>query len=65
MAEKIISFNKAIEELEEILQRIESGALDLDDLTSQVKRASSLLKICNDKLRSTEEELEKIVKDIE
>ncbi len=65
MAEKIISFNKAIEELEEILQRIESGALDLDDLTSQVKRASALLKICNDKLRSTEEELEKIVKDIE
>ena len=51
MSEENISFSKAIDELEEILLRIESGDMDLDDLTSQVKRASSLLKICNNKLK--------------
>lgn len=65
MAEEKISFNKAIEELEGILKKIESGEMDLDDLTKQVKRASSLLETCNKKLKSTEDELEKIVKDME
>ena len=44
---------------------IESGEMDVDDLTSKVKRASVLLDICNKKLRKTEEELDKIVEDIE
>lgn len=60
-----ITFNDAIHELESILKGIESGEMDLDDLTNQVSRASELLKICNSKLRHTETELEKIVKDME
>ncbi|MEE4117263.1 MAG: exodeoxyribonuclease VII small subunit [Marinilabiliaceae bacterium] len=63
--DKKISFNEAISELEIILKQIESGEMDLDDLTSKVKRASALIEICNKKLRSTEEELDKIVKDLE
>lgn len=63
--EKKISFNEAISELEIILKQIESGEMDLDDLTSKVKRASALIEICNKKLRSTEAELDKIVKDLE
>ena len=63
--DKKIKFNEAINELEIILREIETGDMDLDDLTSKVKRASSLIEICNKKLRSTEEELEKIVKDLE
>jgi len=65
MAEEKITFNKAIEELETILEKIENGDMDLDDLTAEVKRASKLLETCNKKLKSTEEELEKIVKDME
>jgi exodeoxyribonuclease VII small subunit len=65
MAEKKPTFNEALEELELILKEIESGEMDVDDLTSKVKRAALLLDICNKKLKKTEEELDKIVADIE
>lgn len=65
MAEKIPTFNEALEELEIILKEIESGEMEVDKLTKKVKRASVLLEICNNKLRKTEEELERIVEDLE
>ena len=65
MKKQEITFNDAILELERILKDIEGGEIDLDELTTQVSRASELLKICNNKLRHTESELEKIVKDME
>jgi len=65
MAEKKPTFNEALEELESILREIESGEMDVDNLTSKVKRASILLDICNRKLKKTEEELDKIVEDLE
>ena len=65
MAEKKITFNEALEELELILKEIESGKMDVDNLTSKVKRASVLLDICNKRLKKTEEELDKIVEDLE
>ena len=64
MAEKKIKFNEAIKELEEILQKIESGELDVDELSGKVKRASELIKICQDKLRETENEVDKIIEDM-
>lgn len=60
-----ITFNDSVLELETILKNIEGGEMDLDDLTAQVSRAAELLKVCNNKLRQTETELEKIVKDME
>ena len=65
MAEKKPTFNEALEELENILKEIESGEMDIDDLTTRVKRAANLLDICKKKLKLTEEELDKIVEDIE
>ena len=64
MAEKQPSFNEALQELELILKEIESGEMDVDNLTTKVKRASQLLEICNKKLKKTEEELDKIVEDL-
>ena len=65
MAEKKISFNEAIKELEIILEQIESGEPDVDELSGKVKRASELIKICRKKLKSTEEEIDKILEDME
>jgi len=56
MAKKEFSFNNAVQEIENILQNIESGDLDIDKLSVEVKRASELIKECQKKLRSTEEE---------
>jgi len=64
MAENI-SYKEAIEEIESILQQVESGELDVDQLTDKVKRVSALLEICNKKLKTTEKEVEKIIKDMQ
>ena len=65
MAEIKISFNEAIKELEMILEQIESGEPDVDELSGKVKRASELIKVCRKKLKSTEEEIGKILEDME
>jgi exodeoxyribonuclease VII small subunit len=64
MTKKEFSFNSAVTEIEEILHKIESGDLDIDKLSVEVKRASELIKECQKKLRSTEEEINSIFKDM-
>ncbi len=65
MAKKEFSFNEAVIEIEEILRNIENGDLDVDKLSVEVKRASELIRQCQKKLRSTEEEINSIFKDLE
>jgi exodeoxyribonuclease VII small subunit len=64
MAKKEFSFNDAVTEIDKILHNIESGELDIDKLSVEVKRASELIKECQKKLRSTEEEINSIFKDM-
>ena len=64
MAKKEFSFNDAVKEIEKILQTIETGNLDVDKLSDEVKKASELIKQCQKKLRSTEEEINSIFKDL-
>lgn len=65
MAKKTFSFNEAVKEIEKILQNIESGKLDIDRLSDEVKRATELIKQCQKKLRTTEEEINSIFKELE
>lgn len=64
MAKKEFSFDGAVIEIEDILRNIESGDLDVDKLSIEVKRASELIKQCQKKLRSTEDEINSIFKDL-
>jgi exodeoxyribonuclease VII small subunit len=64
MAKKDFSFNEAIIEIEEILRQIESGELDVDKLSIKVKHAAELIRQCQKKLRTTEEEINSIFKDL-
>jgi len=64
MAKKEFSFNEAVVEIEDILRNIESGNLDVDKLSVEVKRASELIKQCQKKLRTTEEEINSIFKEM-
>jgi exodeoxyribonuclease VII small subunit len=64
MAKKEFSFNQAVNEIEKILRNIENGDLDVDRLSIEVKRASELIRQCQKKLRSTEEEINSIFKDL-
>lgn len=65
MAKKDFSYNNAIKELENILSEIENEELDLDVLSSKVKRATFLIKECKSRLRKTSEEIDEILDDWE
>lgn len=62
---KTVSYNEAMAEVEETLEKIENEELDVDDLAEKVKRVSVLLKICKDKLMKTNEQVEQILKEME
>jgi exodeoxyribonuclease VII small subunit len=62
---KTLSYKEAISEIEEILQQIENDEPDVDQLSEKVKRLSGLVSFCREKLHNTEEEIEKILKEIE
>ena len=61
MAKKL-SYNEAIEEIEQIIAKIENDEFSIDELADKVKRISFLINYCKEKLRNTEEELDKILK---
>jgi len=65
MTNKKISYNEAMTEIEEILEKIENEELDVDELAEKVKRVSVLLKICKDKLHKTNEQVELVLKEME
>lgn len=56
-----ISYQDAVREIEETIRKIESGELNVDQLTDKVKRVSVLLEICRKKLKTAEEEIVKII----
>ena len=59
---KEISYDKAFEELQQIVSDMEEGEIGVDELSLKVRRASELIKICKEKLSSTEEDVSKILK---
>jgi exodeoxyribonuclease VII small subunit len=65
MAKKNFTYKEALEELENILEEIETGEPDLDNLSEKVKRATLLIKECKTRLRQTSEEIDSILDDWE
>ena len=59
-----INYSEAFKELQEIVKEIEQGEISVDELSQKVKRASQLIKICKTKLTSTEEDVNKILKEL-
>ena len=58
-----LSFEESLEKLEEIVNKLESGDVPLDDAIDEFNNAMQLVKICNNKLNAAEESIAKIVKD--
>lgn len=59
------TYTEAMTEIEEILEKIESGQLDVDELTAKVKRVAGLLELCKRKLKTTETEIQKVIEGLE
>ncbi|WP_458454671.1 exodeoxyribonuclease VII small subunit [Methanobrevibacter sp.] len=58
-----LSFEESLDKLEEIVNKLETGEVPLDDAIEEFKKAMDLVKICNDKLNAAEESIAKIVQD--
>jgi len=63
--EKQESYNESIKKLREIVADIEQGELDVDILSEKVKEASRLIKVCKDKLFKADEEVKKILEELQ
>ena len=62
--EKKETYNEAIEKLRVIVEDIESGELDVDVLSEKVKEATRLIKLCKEKLFKADEEVKKILDEL-
>lgn len=58
---KELSFEDALQELEKIVEKLDSGKVDLDQSIDIYTRGSSLKQHCEAKLRSAQDRVEKIV----
>jgi exodeoxyribonuclease VII small subunit len=65
MMEKNLTYEEAYRELQQITEDIENESVSVDDLAEKVKRASELIRLCQDKLKSAETEVSNIIKNME
>lgn len=57
-----ISYESALTELQQIVNLLQEEALGIDQLSQKVNRAAELIQICKEKLRKTEEEVQRVLK---
>ncbi|MCC8093959.1 MAG: exodeoxyribonuclease VII small subunit [Tannerellaceae bacterium] len=65
MANKEETYKEAVEKLRRIVADIESGDLDVDLLSEKVKEATRLVKLCKEKLYKVDEEVKKVLEELE
>lgn len=61
MIMKNIKYEEAVKQLEAIVDKMENGDLDIDSMTEELKKAKTLIKLCKDKLKHTDEEIRKLL----
>ena len=59
------TYESAFKELQQIARDIETETVSVDVLAEKVKRAAELITYCQNKLRSTEVEVAKIIEQME
>lgn len=62
MVKKKLNYKEVVTELENIIVKLENENIDVDELSKYVKEATELVAYCREKLRNTEEELDKNLK---
>lgn len=58
---KNITFEEAMDSLENTVSRLEGGALSLDDSIAAFEEAVKLIKICNEKLSAAEQKVKILI----
>ena len=56
-----IKYEEALREIEEIVSRLENDEMDIDSLSTELKKAQKLIKQCKDVLENTEQDVKSIL----
>ena len=56
-----MKYEEAIKKLEEIVEKMENGDLDIDQMAEQLKEAQKLVKMCQERLTKVDEEVKKVL----
>ena len=59
------TYKEAINKLAEFIADTDQGELDVDELSENTKEAYRLIKICKEKLYMAEEELKKVLDELQ
>ena len=65
MSDEDLTYSKALEELRSIHARLRADDVDVDNLLSDVARASELLEFCQRRITAVGEQLEEVLSDFE
>ena len=60
--ERVITYADAMAEVEQIVARLRSSELSVDELSGAVRRANELIAECRKRLVATEEEVERLIR---
>ena len=56
-----LKYEEAVRQLETIVEKLENNELDIDELSTELKKAQQLISLCKDKLTKTDAEIKKIL----
>lgn len=59
-----ITYSAAVSELENILRKMQSNEIDIDELAKYTARSLELLKVCRAKLHNTDEEIKRCLEEL-
>lgn len=63
MAKKSFNYTESIEQIEQILAQFRNEEMDVDRLTTELKRATELIKQCRERLTQVEEEVKQLIEE--
>ena len=65
MKTKDLTYETAVEEIENIIKDIEYGELSVEEVNEKIKRATYLLEFCKKKLGKTKKDLNKLLDNVD
>ncbi len=65
MSEQKLTFEQALEKLESIVERLESGEISLDESLDAFEEGQKLVRFCLKKLQTAEKKVKKLSQDSE
>ncbi|MBL8023960.1 MAG: exodeoxyribonuclease VII small subunit [Elusimicrobia bacterium] len=65
MTKKTEGYAAAYDELQKILEAMDQGEIDVDELSEKVKRAAELIEFCQKRLRDTDLQVKRVMQKLE